>query len=146
MDKYLLSPEVAGNGAVAGLATCAFAGETTFADEAGEEVGDAVGREGKFEGIADIAVGDGVLRGEEGGESLFDISILDVESHAVWFLIHLETLDFLKEFMVGLEVDAGNVNVLAVIEAVAQFHVAFKGKPEGADTRQADGITFLHLM
>ena len=80
--------------AVAGLAAGAFTEEATFSNEALEERGDAVGREGPFECVAYIFVGDDVVVGKEGGETLVDVGFLGVESLTVRLLLYLELQGF----------------------------------------------------
>ena len=89
-----LAAEMAGGGAVAGLAAAADADEAGFADEALEEGADAVGRERPVEGKADILLGYGVVAGKEGGEALLDVIFFRVKGLAIRYLADLEILDF----------------------------------------------------
>ena len=89
-----LASEMAGGGAIAGLAAAADADEAAFVDEAFEEGADAVGRERPVEGEADIFLGYGVVAGKEGGEALLDVIFFRVKGLAIRYLADLEILDF----------------------------------------------------
>lgn len=89
-----LAAEMAGGGAIAGLAAGADADEAAFADEALEEGTDAVGRERPVEGEANIFVRHGVVGGKEGGEALLDVIFFRVKGLAIRYLADLEILDF----------------------------------------------------
>ena len=135
-----------GGGAVAGLGAVADADEAAFADEALEEAGDAVGREGQLEGEADVLVGDGLVVGEEGGEALLDVFVVGADGLAVGYLVDIESLDAGQQLAVGLEVDAGDVDIATVVVAVFHFDVALEGEAEGADAGERDGVALLHLV
>ena len=141
-----LATEMAGGGAIAGLAAGADADEAAFADEAFEEGADAVGCEGPVEGEADILVGHGVVGGKEGGEALLDVILFCVESLAIRDLADLESLDFGQQLAVGLEVDACDMDITTVVVAVLHLDLAFEGEAEGADAGQVDGVALLQFV
>lgn len=138
--------EVAWNGAVTGLATSAFAGETAFADETLKEVGDAVGREEKVEGIADIPMRDTVVNGKEGGKATLYVRFFYVKGLAIRDLTHLEVPNALEQVAVGLENDASYMDVLAVVIAISDFNVTLQREAESTNPRQVHSVAFLHLM
>ena len=134
------------SGVITGLATRAFAGEAAFADEALEEGGDAVGREGPFEGEADIFVGHGVVVGKEGGEALVDVGFLSIESLTKGNLVDAERQSLGQQLTVGLEVNPCDADITTMIAAVLHLYLALEREAEGTDARQRDGIAFLHLV
>lgn len=141
-----LATEMAGGGAIAGLAAGADADEAAFADEALEEGTDAVGCEGPVEGEADILVRHGVVGGKESGEALVDVILFGLECLAIRDLADLKFLDFGQQLAVGLEVDACDMDITTVVVAVLHLDFAFEGEAEGADAGQVDGVALLQFV
>ena len=138
--------EVAWNGAVTGLATCAFAGETAFADETLKEIADAVGREEKIKGIADVPMRNRIVNCKEGGKTTLYVRFFHVKGLAIRNLAHLEVPNTLEQVAVRLENDASYMDVLAAVIAFSDFNVALQRKAESTNPGQVHSVAFLHLV
>ena len=131
---------------VAGLIAATFLDEVAFLDEAGEEVAEAVLGENEAAGVFEFASCDGGLLGKEVGEDGVDVYLRCGMSPTDGRLINFEGADVAEQFAVGLEAQAVDTHVLAMVVPVAHLDITMQGEGQGANAGDGDGATLAHLM
>lgn len=129
---------------IACLAAASFSDETPVGDEAGEDVGEAVTRDGAVEGMIEVGTSDGVLAGEEGAQGGVYLLFGDDRPHGQRILIHLEATQVGQQVLIRRETDAIDMDVAPHVLAILLHHPTAERQREGAESRQVDGRAVAH--